>query len=291
MRKKCIRIIAVIFSFLLAAGMTAYPYIANFVFEHRNASIVDTIERSSDGIAEAERQAVLKEAQSYNRSLSECHVQLKDPFVAESEELSEAQYNSLLNENGDGVMGLIEIPSIDVKLPVYHTTDTEVLEKGVGHLEGSSLPVGGEGANCVLTGHTGLSNAKLFTDLSEVKEGDVFFVTVLGENLAYKVDKISVVQPDQLEDLYPVKGMDICTLVTCTPYGINTHRLLVQGLRTDYQEALSDPAVFQKRAGGSRWMLEYKKALLISNGCLAAGLLLFTGFRKFRGRKQSGGRK
>ena len=290
MRKKCVRIVLIILLFLVAVLMTAYPYIANFVFEHRNNSVVNTIEQNVDGIAEAEKQKALNEAQSYNRSLLNGHIQLKDPFESEVAGLSEARYDSLLNINGDGVMGLVDIPAIDVKLPIYHSTSEEVLEKGVGHLEGTSLPVGGEGTHSVLTGHTGLSNAKLFTDLIEMEEGDYFFITVLGEKLAYKVDKISTVLPNELNDLYPVKGMDICTLVTCTPYGINTHRLLVRGTRTDFQEAVSNPEVLKKKNLESTWMYEYKRALLISMGCFAVGMTFFLGFH-FHKSRNSGRRK
>ena len=277
---------AVLCLFLLAAGMTAYPYIANFLFEHRNDSLVDTVLQTVDAVGEAEAQRMLEEAHAYNKTLSEGHIRLRDPFETEAEGLSEMKYHSLLNAGGDGVMGLVEIPAIDVRLPIFHSTSEEVLEQGIGHLEGTSLPVGGAGTNCVLTGHTGLSNAKLFTDLTELAEGDYFFLWVLGERMAYQVDKISVGLPNELDELYPIDGMDICTLVTCTPYGINSHRLLVRGVRTDYQEAVTDPAVMQRKQVSSRWMAEYQRALLISVGCFAFGLTLFFGFRLIAGARK-----
>lgn len=290
MWKRRLRIVVVILLFLLAVSMTAYPYIANFIFEHRNDSLVNTIEQSVDELAKAEKQAAFRAAREYNRSLFEGHVQLKDPFESESEDLSATKYHQLLNVNGDGVMGLVEIPVIDVKLPIYHTTSNDVLERGIGHLEGTSLPVGGENTNCVLTGHTGLSNAKLFTDLSELSEGDYFFLWILGERLAYKVTGTSVVLPNEVNEMYPVDGMDICTLVTCTPYGINTHRLLVRGVRTDYDEAISDPAVLKRKPVESKWMMEYKRALLISAECFVVGLILLIGIRKIINRKRYGSR-
>ena len=291
MWKKTLRIIFVVLLFLLAVGMIAYPYIANYLFENRNDSVVGSIEKTVDTVSEEMRQQAISEAQAYNLSLFRGHVKLKDPFEVQSRELSESKYKALLNLNGDGVMGLIEIPAVGIKLPIYHTTSDEVLEKGVGHLEGTSLPVGGEDTNCVLTGHTGLSNAKLFTDLTELTEGDYFFLQTLGEKLAYKVDKISVVLPNEVDEMYPVKGMDLCTLVTCTPYGVNSHRLIVRGIRTDYQEAISNPAVLQKNQVESKWMLEYKRALLISAAFFALGVVLFIGGNKLANRKQhSGGR-
>lgn len=133
-------------------------------------------------------------------------------------------------------MGYIEVPKIDCSLPIYHGTDEGALQIAIGHLEGSSLPVGGKSTHCVLSGHRGLPSARLFTDLDQMEEGDVFVLNVLGRKLAYEVDQIKVVLPDEMSDLEIVQGKDLCTLVTCTPYGINTHRLLVRGHRTKYIE-------------------------------------------------------
>ena len=144
------------------------------------------------------------------------------------------EYEAQLNVAGNGVMGYIEIPSIGCTLPIYHGTDEAVLQIAVGHMEGTSLPVGGEGSHCVLSGHRGLPSAKLFTDLDQVGEGDTFLLHVLDETLAYEVDQVKVVLPEEAGDLEAVRGEDYCTLVTCTPYGINTHRLLVRGSRTEY---------------------------------------------------------
>ncbi|MCM1544992.1 MAG: class C sortase [Ruminococcus sp.] len=141
------------------------------------------------------------------------------------------EYESMLNVGGNGIMGYVEIPTIDVSLPIYHGTAESVLQIAVGHLEWTSLPVGGEGTHCVISGHRGLPSAKLFTNLDKLGNGDLFMLTVLNETLTYEVNQILIVKPDEVEELEIEKGKDYCTLVTCTPYGINTHRLLVRGHR------------------------------------------------------------
>ncbi|MGL6200613.1 MAG: class C sortase [Lachnospiraceae bacterium] len=148
------------------------------------------------------------------------------------------EYNAILNINGNGMMGYIRIPDINVKLPIYHGTSSEVLEKGAGHLTQTSLPIGGASTHTVLSAHTGNSKSELFTNLVQLKEGDIFYLEVLGETLAYKVDQIKVVEPTDIESLAIELSKDYVTLVTCTPYGINTYRLLVRGERTDYIEVL-----------------------------------------------------
>jgi sortase A len=148
-----------------------------------------------------------------------------------------AEYSSLLRISGSGVMGTLEIPALGVNLPIYHGTDVNVLQIGVGHLEGSSLPVGGLGTHAVITGHRGLPSSTLLTDLDRLEVGDVFYLRVLTETLAYEVDQIRVVLPDDYGEMGIVSDRDYCTLLTCTPYGINSHRLLVRGSRTDYEEA------------------------------------------------------
>jgi sortase A len=174
-----------------------------------------------------EYQRILEQAEQYNQELYERGSTL------ELNDEERAEYNSTLSFSGDGLMGYIEIPSIDVSLPIYHGSEEKVLQEGVGHLEGSSLPVGGESSHCVLVGHRGLPTAKLFSDLDQLKEGDVFTITILDETLTYEVDQIRIVEPQEVDDLAIEEGADYCTLVTCTPYGINSHRLLVRGRRID----------------------------------------------------------
>lgn len=269
-----------------ALGLVSYPFISNYVFENRTDSIVETIEQSAEEITDVEKQAAIEDAEKYNDIISNGHVELKDPFVDEELDDTAGDYHSLLCMTDDGVMGFVKIPSIDVSLPIYHGTSETVLEIGAGHLQGTSLPIGGESTHTVLTGHTGLSNAKLFTDLTELEEGDIFFLTVMGEKLAYKVDQIRVVEPTDTSDLRVEPGKDYCTLLTCTPYGVNSHRLLVRGVRTDYQEVAENPEVFEVKKTESKWMAEYKRAVLISLGFFAASVMLLSLKRQF-GKKEN----
>lgn len=280
-KRGIVKVLLVLLLFGGALALTMYPFIANYLFENKTDSVVNSIEQSAQDIDDSEQKAAIEAAKKYNQTIANGHVQLKDPFDDEQLEQDAGEYNSLLNLTDDGVMGTIEIPSINVSLPIYHGTSDSVLEKGVGHLQGTSLPVGGESTHTVLTGHTGLSNAKLFTDLTEVEEGDIFFLNVMGEKLAYKVDQIKVVLPSELNSLKVVPGEDYCTLVTCTPYGVNSHRLLVRGVRTDYKEAVESPETFESREVKSKWMDEYKKALLISIGCFCGGLIILFAVRRF----------
>ena len=164
-----------------------------------------------------------------------------NPFRVLEED--EADYNGELNVGNNGIMGYIEIPGIEVSLPIYHGTSDGVLQVAVGHLQGSSLPVGGPSTHCVLSGHRGLPSAKLFTNLDQLAEGDIFMLRILNETLTYEVDQIHIVLPDEMGDLVVQEGQDHCTLVTCTPYGINTHRLLVRGKRIETPEAASSARI------------------------------------------------
>lgn len=272
--------------FGIAIALTMYPFISNWLFENKTDSVADAVEQAAQELDNSEQQAALQAAREYNQVLANGHVTLTDPFEEDVTDEDLAEYESLLNLMDDGVMGTVEIPVIDVSLPIYHGTSESVLEKGVGHLHGTSLPVGGESTHTVLTGHTGLSKAKLFTDLTELEKGDIFFLRVMGENLAYEVDQIKVVLPSELDDLKIVPGEDYCTLVTCTPYGVNSHRLLVRGVRTDYQEAVENPETFEDKEVESKWMEEYKKALLISVGCFIGCLAALGIVRHFRNRSR-----
>ena len=173
-----------------------------------------------------------EKARRYNENLAGDPVH--DPFVPGSGYALPGNYLDVLNLSGDGVMGYIEIPRISVRLPIFHGSDDEVLQKGAGHIEQTFLPVGGEGSHAVITGHRGLPSAELFTRLDELEQGDLFYIHVLDEVLAYEVDQITVVLPTELENIRAVEGEDLVTLVTCTPYAVNTHRLLVRGRRTEY---------------------------------------------------------
>ena len=174
------------------------------------------------------------EAEEYNRTLSEGVGRFV--FTEEDEE----KYNDLLNISGNGIMSYIEIPNLACVLPIYHGTSEEVLQIAIGHIEGSSLPVGGKSSHCVLSGHRGLPSAKLFSDLDQLREGDVFMIRTLDTTLTYEVDQIRIVLPHEINEIEMVKGEDLCTLVTCTPYGVNSHRLLVRGHRIENLEDAFD---------------------------------------------------
>lgn len=207
---------------LLLAGVAVflYPAVSNYINNLNGSYAIEQMQRQ---LVNADVQKQRQLAETYNTQLSE----------AEPE-----GYEEILNL-ANGIMGTIQIPKIDVNLPIYHGTDEDVLTKGVGHLPNSAFPIGGEGNHAVLTGHTGLPSAKLFTDLVELSEGDTFYISILDELLAYEVDQIKVVLPSEGQDLAAVPGKDYCTLVTCTPYGINSHRLLIRGIRVEEnQEAV-----------------------------------------------------
>ena len=207
-------------------------------------------------------------AEAYNKELMENQTGVTDGFSADRQK--DNRYESLLNFSGDGIMGIIRIPKIQVQLPVYHGTSAKVLKEGVGHLYGSSLPTGGEGTHAVLSSHRGLPSKTLFTDLDQLEEGDLFFLDILGEEMAYQVAEILTVTPEETEALEIVPGKDYVTLVTCTPYGINSHRLLVRGERIPWEERDSMP---EETAYG---IWQYMKIVFIVSAViiLAAGMLL-----------------
>lgn len=179
----------------------------------------------------------------YNENLSGDPV--KDPFVRGSGYALPENYDDVLNV--DGVMGYIEIPKIGVKLPIYHGTSEEVLERGAGHIESTALPIGGAYRHSVISGHRGLPSAELFTRLDEMELGDIFFIHVLGQRLAYEVDQITTIEPTELDSIMPIPDRDLVTLLTCTPYGINSHRLLVRGSRTEYVPEIEDNSIDEEK--------------------------------------------
>ena len=217
---------------LLGLGVLLYPTVSSAINQLNGSYAIQEFQQQVDGMDDREREAELAAAKAYNAMLRNS---------VEGTQESEAAYYGIL-DFGNGIMGYNDIPNIDVKLPIYHGVSTEVLEKGVGHLPTSSFPVQGEGNHAVLTGHTGLPSASLFTDLHKLQEGDRFDVTVGGTVMAYQVDQIKVVLPSETDDLQAVAGEDYCTLVTCTPYGVNSHRLLVRGSRIDIpEEKIEEP--------------------------------------------------
>ena len=211
----------------LGLGLLLYPSVSNYWNSiHQSRAIMNYAETVAD-MDDEEYEKLLDAAKAYNKRLSEQGIRWK---LTDEEK---AEYKAQLNIAGTGNMGYIDIPKIHVKLPIYHGTEEKNLETSIGHMEGTSLPVGGEGSHCVLSGHRGLPSAKLFSDLDQLEEGDIFTLTILNETFAYEVDQIRIVEPTDLSELRLVDGKDYCTLVTCTPYGINTHRLLVRGHRVE----------------------------------------------------------
>ncbi len=224
----------IILIFLAGAGVFSYPTISNLWNEYRNVQLVSRYNESVGTLSEDRYKELWQEAQEYN----DHHTvnSIVDAFDENDEYILSHPYDEVLDPNGDGLMGSIEIPKLNLTLAIYHGLSTEVLEKGIGHVEGTSLPIGGESTHAVLAGHRGLPSAKLFTDLDQMELGDIFLIHVLDRTLAYKVDQIKTVLPSESDELSIIEGEDHVTLVTCTPYGVNTHRLLVRGIRTEYHE-------------------------------------------------------
>ncbi len=236
MKKKAGNLVICII-FLAGLSLLLYPFVANQWNNYRQKQLISGYEQvvsekeAAEGIDyDAER----KKAEDYNEALLPCV--LPDSFALAESSGVDPVYMNTLNIAGDEMMGSVEIPKINIKIPIYHTTEEEVLNKGAGHLEGSSLPVGGANTHAVISAHRGLPSASLFTDLDQMKVGDHFLLHVLDETLCYEVDKISVVKPEDTSALAVEDGQDLVTLLTCTPYGVNTERLLVRGHRVPYVE-------------------------------------------------------
>lgn len=219
---------------LAGAALFLYPAVSSYLAELNQVQVIESYDQILEELDERDYSAYREKAVEYNESL--LGEPVKDPFLEGSGMALPENYMEVLNMDDNGVMGTVEIPKISVSLPIYHGTEEEVLEKGAGHIRQTALPIGGAGNHAVLTGHTGLPHAKLFDNLSTLKLGDQFYIHILDEILAYQVDAINVVLPNEVELLDPIPGEDHITLITCTPYGVNSHRLLVRGMRVDYIE-------------------------------------------------------
>ena len=213
--------------FFLGLSILLYPTVSDYINSLHQSSAIANYEEALSDLKETDSERLWNAAQAYNSSLA------NEPGRFSPSETELAGYNGLLDPIGTGVMGYVEIPSIKVRLPIYHGTGEDVLQSGVGHLTGSSLPVGGLGTHCVLSGHRGLPSAKLLTDMDRLTKGEIFYLCVLDYTLAYEIDQILIVEPTVNDELDFEPGQDYCTLVTCTPYGVNTHRLLVRGRRVE----------------------------------------------------------
>ena len=229
-KKKGGNFVTILFVIILLIGLSVllYPTISDYINNLHSSRAIVQYDAYVEEMSEEECEAILNQAEQYNKDLRE----LSFPFV-DAETQLHSEYISALNVDGNNLMGYVSIPSIGVELPIYHGTSDAILNSAAGHLEGSSLPIGGESRHAVISAHRGLPSAKLFTDLDKVSVGDVFYITVLNQTLTYEVDQILIVEPDQMEALAVTEGEDYVTLQTCTPYGINTHRLLVRGHRVE----------------------------------------------------------
>lgn len=269
MKRKTITITAACLLFLLALGITLYPLFSTW-YNERHQSVIHTeymeLVENTDNSALLEAK---RNADAYNEAIVP-GTQLEEAYSKDAVLSAAEDYDHQLNIGGDGIMGYIEIPLIAVNLPIYHGTDSTTLDAGAGHLIGSSLPVGGETTHAVLTAHSGMASQKLFSDLDKLEYGDVFFVKVLGQTLAYQVDQINTVLPHDTNYLGIEEGEDLCTLVTCTPFAVNTHRLLVRGTRIDYEEAevMVEERLERTQLPESTWEQEYIKGIFIGLGAV-----------------------
>ena len=270
--------------FLIALGITLYPLIST-MYNNRHQSLIHT--QYNQEIANANNQVIEENrslAKQYNTTLVPGAQQV-DAFSSAAVELASVDYANLLNIAGNGIMGYLVIPQIGAELPIYHGTSDATLEVGVGHLLGSPLPVGGASTHTVLTGHSGMANNKMLSDLDQLEIGDVFYLEVLEETLAYQVDQIKTVLPSDTTYLGITDGADYCTLVTCTPFGVNTHRLLVRGSRIPYSEEEKELAVsLSADKPASTWEQQYLRGIMLGFGI--TGILCSTGFLVTRLRKK-----
>lgn len=229
-RKNRITGILLLVALLAGLSLLLYPFLADYWNSMHQSRAIATYRNAVTELDNNDYEGMLEEAQAYNDALPGN----PDRFLPSEEE--HQQYENLLSISEDGIIGYVEIPSIHVSLPFYHGTDEDILQVAAGHIEGSSLPLGGEGTHCVISGHRGLPSARLFTDIDQLTEGDIFTLLVLDETLTYEVDQIRIVEPEDISLLEIEEGKDLCTLVTCTPYGVNSHRLLVRGHRVENRE-------------------------------------------------------
>lgn len=267
-RKNTIIIICFIIVILLGAGAAAYPLIASINNEHTQSLVQTEYEEKLQQLDTSEIDAALAAAREYNKTISTVQIENIDKIKADL-----PPYEDLLNLANNGIMGYIEIPAINIDLPIYHGTTGAAMEKGAGHMVGTSLPVGGIGTHAVISAHSGMASAKLFTDLDKLELGDMFFITVCNQKLAYEVDNIAVVEPTDIDLIRIDTQQDYVTLLTCTPYGVNTHRLLVRGHRVEMAEEAIAEVEEKAEPAASTWIEKYEQGILIGVA-IFLGLLL-----------------
>ena len=244
----------------LAAGLILYPILGNALAEKNKSLVMTEYSRAVEEMTDTRMEEILATGDTYNAAITPISVSADGVYSLSGLTAAQEQYDEILAVNESGIMGQLEIPELNIRLPIYHGTDGSTLEKGVGHLLGSSFPVGGKGTHAVLTGHSGLSREKMLTDLEKMKVGDQFFLHVLDRTLAYEVRDIFTVLPDDTSHLGIQRGKDMCTLITCTPYGVNTHRQLVQGYRVPYEPETVSATAAEATGENSRissWQQQY----------------------------------
>lgn len=305
MKQKYLRIVIAGILFLLALGLTLYPIISSRYNQAHQAQIQTSYQEVLEQTDNTELALIREMAVEYNKTI--VPGTMGEAYSPNAMLSASKDYVNQLNVNGNGIMGYVTIPKIQVDLLIYHGTESETLDKGVGHLLGSSLPVGGESTHTILSGHSGMASQKMFTDLEQLREGDVFYLHVLDEVLAYQVKAILTVLPHDTAFLGVVPGEDLCTLVTCTPTGVNTHRLLVRGTRIPYEEAVAveEEIAAQEEEPSSHWESQYWLGIRLGLVAMICVVLLFNVIlmarkkrqargsiaeRKSKPRKQKGGR-
>lgn len=261
--------------FLLALLLTLYPVISSRYNQAHQAKIQTFYQEVLEQTDTAELARAREQAITYNAAITPGT--MGEAYSPNAMLAASKDYVNQLNVDGNGIMGYVSIPKIQVDLPIYHGTESETLDKGVGHLLGSSLPVGGESTHAILSGHSGMASQKMFTDLEQLREGDVFYLRMLDEVLAYQVKAILTVEPRSTAFLGVVPGEDLCTLVTCTPTGVNTHRLLVRGTRIPYEEAVAveEEIAKQEEEPSSRWEDQYWLGIRLGLVAMICVVLLF----------------
>ena len=291
MKRRYFRIVIAGIIFILALLLTLYPIISN-LYNQRHQSLIHTAYEEVIQQADTRDLERIREmAVAYNEAITPGTA--ADTYSKAAIEKASADYASQLDPSGSGIMGYVEIPKISVNLPIYHGTESETLERGTGHLLGSSLPVGGNGTHAIITGHSGLATQKMFTDLEQLMEGDVFYIHVLGEVLAYQVFSAEPVLPHDTSRLVIRQNEDLCTLITCYPTGINTHRLLVQGKRIPYEEAevMVEKIVTQEEKLESNWEAQYMLGLWLGIWAMLLAMAIYLSvllIQRTRAKKRGG---
>ena len=284
MKKRVFILLPLLLLFLLGLGLVAYPIVSSYYTERHQSEVHTAYQAILEQAGSEEIDAARAAAEAYNELLAS---------GATAAELDALDYDSLLNLAGNGIMGYVEIPAIDVLLPIYHGVGEDSLEHGAGHMPSTSLPIGGRGTHAVISAHSGMATARMFTDLEQLEAGDVFYLHVLNEALSYEVDQILVVKPYQIDALKIDAEKDYVTLITCTPYGVNSHRLLVRGHRIEpeaEENASNEIASPRTEPKQSTWMAKYwegiRDGLILFLIAIPAWLAIMLLVKKRRGRKQ-----